>query len=77
VTYVLESNIMMTTISLHFCSPHNLEVEDVGGAETIWEKWKDASDVHEKAAWFNEDKTINRKDEVKVVGESSRFLSFR
>ena len=38
---------------------------------------KTRADVQEKDADVNEDKTTNGEDEVKVVGESSRSLSFR
>jgi hypothetical protein len=60
-----------------------MEVEDTRGTKIIRKNETRRADVLEKDADVNEDadlnkdKTTNKKDEVKVVGESSRSLSFR
>ena len=81
---MLESNVVMTTSSLHFCSPYKL---GGGGCmrsrNNTRKKLKWRADVQEKDAVMNEnvdvnvDKTPNRNDKVKGLWESSRSLSFR
>ena len=55
-----------------------MEVEDAGGAKQREQKEKRQEDVPEKDADLDEDKSNKtEEEEVKVVGESSKFLSFR